>query len=64
MMCAVNSRYLKVEVHPEILISQSKFSGPRKYFEIPIVSSNISLNVNKIKIENVSNLYSFDTKVL
>ena len=23
--------YLKVEVHPKLLISQSKFSGPRKY---------------------------------
>ena len=27
----VNSRYLKVEVNPKLLISQSKFSGPRKF---------------------------------
>ena len=27
----VSSRYLKVEVHPKLLISQSKFSGPRKF---------------------------------
>ena len=27
----VNSRYLKVEVYPKLLISQSKFSGPRKF---------------------------------
>ena len=26
----VNSRYLKVEVHPEVLISESKFSCHRK----------------------------------
>ena len=25
----VNSRYLKVEVHPKLLIFQSTFSGPR-----------------------------------
>ena len=27
----VSSRYLKVEVHLKLLISQSKFSGPRKF---------------------------------
>ena len=27
----VNSRYLNVEVHSKLLISQSKFSGPRKF---------------------------------
>ena len=32
----VNSRYLKVEINPIILISQSKFSGSRK-FELSVV---------------------------
>ena len=27
----VNSRYLKVKVQPKLLISQSNFSGPRKF---------------------------------
>ena len=27
----VSYRYLKVKVHPKLLISQSKFSGPRKF---------------------------------
>ena len=27
----VSSRYLEVEVHFKLLISQSKFSGPRKF---------------------------------
>ena len=31
LVSAVNSRYLKVKVHPKLLISQSKFSGPRKF---------------------------------
>ena len=26
-----NSQYLKVKVHPKLLISQNKFSGPRKF---------------------------------
>ena len=35
-MNTVTSRYLKVKVHPKLLISQSKFPGPRK-FEISTV---------------------------
>ena len=31
----VNSRYLKVEVHPEQLISESKFPGPKVQFLVP-----------------------------
>ena len=31
----VNSRYLKVEVHFKLLISQNKFLVPNIYFEIP-----------------------------
>ena len=27
----VNSPYLKVQIHPKLLISGSKFSGPRKF---------------------------------
>ena len=27
----VNSRYLRIEVHPKLLIFESKFSGPRKF---------------------------------
>ena len=27
----VNSRYLKVKADPKLLISQSQFSGPRKF---------------------------------
>ena len=27
----VSSRYLRMEVHLKLLISQSKFSGPRKF---------------------------------
>ena len=30
-VATVNPRYLKVEVHFKLLISQSKFSGPRPY---------------------------------
>ena len=49
----VNSRYLKVEVHPKLMISQSKFSSPRKftlrYQQFEIIPAEM-----KIKIGNVS----------
>ena len=31
IVSTVISGYLKVKVHPKLLISQSKFSGPRKF---------------------------------
>ena len=27
----INSLYLKVKIHPKLLVSQSKFSDPRKF---------------------------------
>ena len=44
----VNSCYLKLEVHPKLLISESKFSGSRKFtFQISVALDNRSLNKNK-----------------
>ena len=55
IMNTVILRYLEIEVHPKLLICQSKFSGPQKitlryqYFEIKGV---------EIKMRSVSKLYS------
>ena len=37
----VNSRCLKVKVHFKLLISKSKFCGPRKLTEIPVGPENL-----------------------
>ena len=48
----VKSRYLKVKVHSQLLIPQSKFSGPKNYFKI----SEFELYR---KIRDVSNMAFF-----
>ena len=57
----VNSRYLEVEVHPKLLISQSKFSGPRK-FTLRYQLFAMKGVVMKIKMRTVSQIILFDTK--
>ena len=52
-----NSHHLKVEVYPKLLISQSKFSGPRK-FTLRYHHFEIKGFEVKIKYEIVQ-LYSF-----
>ena len=53
----VNSRYLKVEVYPKLLISQSKFSGPRK-FTLRYQYYVIKVKILR-KIKNVSELHVY-----
>ena len=43
-----NYSYLKVAIHPKLPISQSKFSGSRKYMlEISVVCENRNRNLKK-----------------
>ena len=51
ILYTVSSRYFKVEVHPKILFSQSKYSGSRKF---SLRYKCFVKNGGEIKIENVS----------